>query len=84
MNNGEAITRIIENVQLGEYAKIADVAKAAGLTADEMRSAVTELIKTCEDFRAEPEPFGHRIDAEAREYEVMTGGEARHLICFYI
>jgi hypothetical protein len=82
-STGAVITEILEAYgnRNGQHVRIAEIAQAAGLTAQELAPAITELLE-CDDFRAEPEPFGWRITAEDRAVAPMIGGEARHLICF--
>jgi hypothetical protein len=82
-STGAVITEILEayGSRNGRYVRIVEIAQAAGLTAQELAPAITELLE-CDDFRAEPEPFGWRITAEDQAVAPMIGGEARHLICF--
>lgn len=79
----EAIIRMIEAYgdRTGQWMRITEIAKATGLTAQEIAAAVETLMGD-EDFRAEPEPFGWRITDEDREMAPIIGGEARHLICW--
>jgi hypothetical protein len=78
---GAVITEILEAYgnRFGQWVRISEIAQTAGLTRDEILPAILELMED-EDFRAEPEPFGHRITAVEREYAPVIGGEARHLI----
>jgi hypothetical protein len=82
-STGAVITEILEAYgdRNGQHVRIAEIAEVTGLTAQELAPAITELLE-CDDFRAEPEPFGWRITAEDRTYGPVIGGEARHLICF--
>lgn len=78
------ITEIVEayNGRFGQWVRITEIAEKAGLTRDELTEALTDLMND-EDFRAEPEPFGHRITAADKAIGPVIGGEARHLICWY-
>lgn len=62
-----------------EWVRIEDIAYATGLNAGQIEVAIRELIKE-DDFRAEPQPFGHRITEWDRANAPIIGGEARHLI----
>lgn len=64
----------------GGWVRIEKIAKAAGLSAGEMAQAVTQLVREDEGFRAEPQPFNHRITAWDKVNAPNIGGEARHLI----
>lgn len=84
MRSTEAVIgEIIEAYQAigGEYVRIEEIAKRAGLSREEIAEAIEELIED-EDFRAEPQPFGHRITDWERENAPVIGDEARHLICW--
>ncbi|SNY29103.1 hypothetical protein [Paractinoplanes atraurantiacus] len=49
----------------------------------ELADKIRQLVDTDEHFRAEPQPFGHRITEQSRRYAVKIGGEDRHLIAWY-
>lgn len=61
------------------WVRLEDIAEATGLTRTEIFLAVRELMKE-DGFRAEPQPFGHRITEWDRENAPVIGGEPRHLI----
>lgn len=83
MNNNEAVTRIIEAIAgRTKWSRIAEVAVTIGATPAEIKEAVATLLADCDDFRAEPEPFGFRITEADKAYAPVLGGEARHLIMF--
>jgi hypothetical protein len=82
-STGATITEIIEAYgnRFGQYVRIAEIAATTGLTAQELAEAINELLE-CDDFEAEPDPFGHRHTDEDRAYGPVIGGERRHLIRF--
>lgn len=52
----------------------------AGLVeGDDLNETIADLM-TDDGFRAEPQPFGHRITDWDRKNAPVIGGEARHLI----
>lgn len=63
------------------WVRIEDIVKAAGISAGEMAAAV-KILMADDTFRAEPQPFGHRITTWDRVNAPNIGGEARHLICW--
>jgi hypothetical protein len=81
---GAIITEMVEAYgnRFGEWVRIAEIAEKTGLTREELGRAIEEAMEQY-DFRAEPEPFGHRITAADRAAGPVIGGEARHLICWY-
>ncbi|MFI7547224.1 hypothetical protein [Actinoplanes sp. NPDC049599] len=86
MRSTEAvITEIVEayNCRWGQWVRVAEIAAKVGLTREELAAALETLMDEDETFRAEPEPFGHRVTAEDRAVAPVIGGEARHLICWY-
>lgn len=78
---GAVITEMIEAYYaLGAgNVRIQAIAERAGLSGQELAGALEELMGD-EDFRAEPEPFGHRITGWDKVNAPVIGGEARHLI----
>lgn len=62
-----------------EWVRIEDIATATGLTAQELAEAIKDLMSE-DGFRAEPQPFGHRITDWDRANAPVIGGEARHMI----
>jgi len=78
---GAIITEILETVggRMNEWTRIADIAQSAGLTPEEINEGIMELLGD-EEFRAEPEPFGHRTTEADKIYGPVIGGEQRHLI----
>jgi hypothetical protein len=82
-STGAVITEILETYgnRNGQHVRIAEIAQVTGLSAQELAPAITELLE-CDDFTAEPEPFGIRITAEDRAYGPTIGGEQRHLVRF--
>lgn len=64
----------------GRYARIAELAIRAGLTPEETAEAILVLMDEDRGFRAEPEPFGHRVTPADRQYGPVIADEARHLI----
>jgi hypothetical protein len=83
-STGAVITEIVEEYHTSprNWVRISDIAQARNLSPAEIRDAITELMEG-EDFRAEPEPFGHRVTGADRTYAPVIGGEARHLIRWY-
>lgn len=75
------ITEILEGYgsRFGQWVRVAEIAKAAGITREELAPAIVELLDS-DDFQAEPEASNHRVTDEDREYAPVIGGEARHLI----
>lgn len=59
------------------------IQELAGLVGrDDLNETISRLIREYDDFRAEPEPFNHRLTAWERENCPVLGGEQRHLICW--
>lgn len=80
-STGAVITEIVEayNGRHGQWVRVSDIARPAGLTRGELAEAFAELLEDG-DFRAEPEPFNHRVTPEDQAVAPVIGGEARHLI----
>jgi hypothetical protein len=80
-----ATTQIIEKIAIaytnsGEgWARIAEIAKAAGLSPEQMDRGIKDLI-TEPGFRAEGQPLNSKITEADRKYAVIVGGEPRHMI----
>jgi hypothetical protein len=80
-----SIEQIIEKMAVAHHiagtrwVRIEEIAKAAGLSTEEIAAGVQELM-TEESFRAEAQPFGNRITEWDRANAPVIGGEARHLI----
>lgn len=49
---------------------------------DDLNATIAQIMRDYDDFRAEPQPFGHRISDWDRENAPVIGGEARHLIAW--
>lgn len=83
-STGAVITDIVEAYgnRHGKWVRVAEIAKKAGLTPEELKPAIEELMGD-EDFRAESEPLGHRVTADDRKYAPIIGGEPRHQIIWY-
>lgn len=64
-----------------KWMRIEELVELTGRTTGEINEGIYELM-TWDDFRAEPQPFGHRITDWDRENAPVIGGEARHLICW--
>lgn len=81
----EAASKIREAYEaLSEYygktwIKLADIQELTSQGPAAMTEAITELLGD-PSFRAEPEPFTHRVDDRMKRTSVMIGGEPRHLI----
>lgn len=59
------------------------IERLAGLIErDDLNETIGRLIRDYDDFRAEPEPFNHRVTDWERENCPAIGGEQRHLICW--
>lgn len=72
---------IIRDHNRNRYVRITEIQAMTGLTAGDLATEIAALMADT-SFTAEPQPFGHRITADDRRYQVMIGGEARHLICW--
>ena len=81
MTENEAAERIaVAITEAGtEWVRIEDIAKTTGMQPAELAEAIKGLMGA-EGFRAEPQPFGHRITDWDREHAPVIGGEARHLV----
>lgn len=79
--NREAAERIAVAVTEAdtEWVRIEDIAKATGLTPAELGTAIADLLQA-DGFRAESQPFGHRITEWDRQHAPVIGGEPRHLV----
>jgi hypothetical protein len=77
------ITDLIEGyTEAGaRWVRLADIAKAKGLTAAEIAEGVSDLAGDA-DFRVEADPMGHRVTDADRAYGPMIGGEQCHLIAW--
>jgi hypothetical protein len=64
-----------------QWVKIADIQELTNQAPAVLAAAIIALMQD-RSFRAEPEPFGHRIDDRARRTQVMIGGEYRHHIAW--
>lgn len=75
-------TAIYNHTTPGTWTKLSDIKAAAGLTQDELERGVLALLDQTDDVQVEPEPFGHRLVADAAYAAagVVVGGEARHLV----
>lgn len=51
---GAVVTEMIEAMgsRSGRYVRLAEIARTAGLSAEEIARGVQELMDTCDDFRA--------------------------------
>jgi hypothetical protein len=67
--------------QPDKWMAMKDLAAKTGLTPEEIARGTKELLKD-DNFRAEPEPFGHRVQADDRAVSPVIGGEARHKLAF--
>ena len=61
------------------WVKIEDIAKATGMSGEQIGTAIRALMAD-DGFRAEPQPFNHRITEWDKANAPVIGGEARHLI----
>jgi hypothetical protein len=80
-STGAVITEIVEGYAArgNGWVSLTEIADGRGLTREELTEAITELLED-DEFRAEPQPFGHRITARDKDLAPIIGGEARHLI----
>lgn len=65
----------------GKWVTVVDIANRAGLDPEQVSRGVRLLMRD-DNFRAEQEPFGHRIGAEDRRFAPVIGGEALHKLSF--
>lgn len=61
-------------------ARVSTLQEITGQTPAEIADEIETLLTVDTTFRAEPEPFGHRVTAQDKRYAPVIGGEARHLI----
>lgn len=66
----------------GKWVRLTEVASMTRLPQADLAAGVKHLMAECDDFRAEPQPFGHRVGPDDREHAVLIGGEYRHVIRF--
>lgn len=66
----------------GQWMSLKDIANKTGLTPEDIARGTSHLMHSDDGFAAEPEPFGHRIQAEDKAVAPIIGGEPRHKVRF--
>jgi hypothetical protein len=66
----------------GEWKKMKDIAAQTGLTPEELKRGVRKLMTDDPEFRADEEPFGHRVQDADRAVSPVIGGAQLHNMSF--
>jgi hypothetical protein len=80
MTDQEAADKIRQayGEQPDKWMTMKDLAAKTGLTPEEIKRGTRHLLRNDENFRADQEPFGHRVQDDDRAVSPVIGGEALH------